>query len=361
MIRIFTESHVGHVQIHLDDYLTRPKIYKSISDKDEIETILSADTRIIGFAPRIYSPALSFSEEDTAMVQLIGVDAKKETTVSRLREKIVTGSFFSSQGGENDRTQAMVGKGLAIKLGLNINDEFIVIGQGADGSIANDVFVVSAIIGKKSSGERMNVYLPLQALQEFLSMELSVHEYSMLLEDVADSRSVAKDLQKKLPELVVSPWQEVEEMFYKSMEADKQGNWVFLVLLMIIVFIGVLNTVLMSVLERTREFGVLRAIGYRSGTLVNLIFMETVLLSMMSLILGVIIALPSIMWFSDTGFMMPEPMDMGGIEFQHFKGELTAQILFLPMGIILLFAALISLFPAIRAARLDPADALGKF
>ena len=192
-------------------------------------------------------------------------------------------------------------------------------------------------------------------------MELSVHEYSMLLEDVADSRSVAKDLQKKLPELVVSPWQEVEEMFYKSMEADKQGNWVFLVLLMIIVFIGVLNTVLMSVLERTREFGVLRAIGYRSGTLVNLIFMETVLLSMMSLILGVIIALPSIMWFSDTGFMMPEPMDMGGIEFQHFKGELTAQILFLPMGIILLFAALISLFPAIRAARLDPADALGKF
>ena len=117
----------------------------------------------------------------------------------------------------------------------------------------------------------------------------------------------------------------------------------------------------MSVLERTREFGVMRAIGIRAVGLVTLIFTETILLTLLSLFLGILVALPLVFWFSEVGYMFPEPMDMGGIEFQHLKGELSFKVLFVPMGIVFLFATLTSVLPAIRASSLTPVDALGRF
>ena len=361
MIKLFTENHIGHIQIHSDDYLTRPKIYKSINDKSKIERTLSADQRIISFTPRAYSPALSFSEEKTGPVQLIGIDPETEPTVSRLREKITEGSFFNEPQDVSDKVHALISKGLAIKLGLEINDEFVLIGQGADGSIANDIFVVSGTVGSKSSPDKTSVYVPLTTMQTFLSLGNNVHEYALLIGDISQAQIVSQNLQIALSDFVVSPWQVVEEVFFKSMEADKQGNWVFLALVMIIVFIGVLNTIFMSVLERTREFGVMRAIGFRAVGLVTLIFTETILLTLLSLFLGILVALPLVLWFSEVGYMFPEPMDMGGIEFQHLKGELSLKVLFLPMGIVFLFATLTSALPAIRASRLTPVDALGRF
>ena len=361
MIKLFTENHIGHIQIHSDDYLTRPKIYKSINDKSKIERTLSADQRIISFTPRAYSPALSFSEEKTGPVQLIGIDPEKEPTVSRLRAKITEGSFFNEPQDVSDKVHALISKGLAIKLGLEVNDEFVLIGQGADGSIANDIFIVSGTVGSKSSPDKRSVYVPLTTMQAFLSLDNNVHEYALLISDISQAQIVSQNLQSALSDFVVSPWQVVEEVFFKSMEADKQGNWIFLALVMIIVFIGVLNTIFMSVLERTREFGVMRAIGFRAMGLVTLIFTETILLTLLSLFLGILVALPLVLWFSEVGYMFPEPMDMGGIEFQHLKGELSLKVLFVPMGIVFLFATLTSALPAIRASRLTPVDALGRF
>ena len=361
MIKLFTESHIGHIQIHSDDYLTRPKIYKSINDKSKIEQTLSADKRVISFTPRAYSPALSFSDEKTGPVQLIGIDPEKEPTVSRLREKITEGSFFNEPQDASDKVHALISKGLAIKLGLEINDEFVLIGQGADGSIANDIFIVSGTVGSKSSPDKRSVYVPLTTMQAFLSLDNNVHEYALLISDISQAQIVSQNLQSALSDFVVSPWQVVEEVFFKSMEADKQGNWIFLALVMIIVFIGVLNTIFMSVLERTREFGIMRAIGFRAVGLITLIFTETILLTLLSLFLGILVALPLVLWFSEVGYMFPEPMDMGGIEFQHLKGELSLKVLFVPMGIVFLFATLTSALPAIRASRLTPVDALGRF
>ena len=354
-------NHIGHIQIHSDDYLTRPKIYKSINDTSKIERILSSDPRIVSFTSRTYSPALSFREDKTGPVQLIGMEPEKEPAVSRLREKITEGSFFNEPQEASNKIHALISKGLAIKLGLEINDEFVLIGQGADGSIANDIFIVSGIVGRKSLPDKTSVYLPLTAMQAFLSLDNNVHEYALLIADISQAQMVSKNLQSALSDFVVSPWQVVEEVFFKSMEASYQGNAVFLVLVMIIVFIGVLNTIFMSVLERTREFGVMRAIGFRAVGIANLVFTETILLTLLSLLLGILVALPLILWFSEVGYMYPEPMDLGGIEFQHLKGELSLQVLFLPMGIVFLFATFTSALPALRAGRLTTVDALGKF
>ena len=255
LIDIFTLDNTGHIQIHKDDYLDRPKIYKTLQDRDLIESTLQADAQVKSFTPRVFAPALAYAANKTTPAQVIGVDPDKEPTVTRLRQKVSAGTYFDSTPDADGYSKAMIGHGLAMSLKLSVGDEIVLISQGADGSIANDIFIVTALIGNRTSFDRMAIYLPLNAAQMFLSLGPDVHEYALLVTDKNANESIAVELARKLPDVTVSPWQVVESTFYRTMQSDKQGNHFMMALIVFIVFIGVLNTVLMSVLERTREFG----------------------------------------------------------------------------------------------------------
>ena len=359
LVELFTLDHTGHVQIYRDDYLDHPKLFKTIQKRQVLEAELGSREEIIGFAPRIYSAALAYGDDKTSPARIIAVDPVQEPTVSRLLEKVLTGHYFSSQANENGYFQAMIGQGLATKLSLAVGSELVLISQGADGSIANDIFIVSGIVGNKNSFNKMTVYLPLNAAQEFLALSDDVHEYALKLHYPDDNTEFAQSLDLHNQNLTISTWQEVEATFYRTMLSDKQGNQFMMVLVVFLVFIAVLNTVLMTVLERTREFGVLRAIGCRPFELVKLIFMETTLLACFSVVLGLILIAPVIYWFTVVGLKMAMAVDMGGILFDSMKGEFSSYVFFAPMIFIILTAGIISIPPGIRAARIQPRDALG--
>jgi len=361
IIDIFTLDNTGHIQVHKEDYLDRPKIYKTIQDRASIESAMDASEDVRSYTPRVFSPALAYAGDKTAPSRVIGVDPGLEPTVTRLRDKVSSGEYFSSTPDRNGYFQAMIGKGVAINLDVDAGDEIVLISQGADGSIANDIFMVSAVIGNRTSFDRMAVYLPLNAAQVFLSLGADVHQYALLVEDRRENEEVAEVLAAALPEFTISPWQVVEATFYRTMESDKQGNYFTMGLIVFIVFIGVLNTVLMSVLERTREFGVLRSIGCRPLDVIKMILLETTMLALISVTLGMILVLPVVIWVTEVGMQIPEPIDMGGISFQHMKGEFKPYIFFHPMFFMLATAVMISIPPGIRAARILPRDALGSF
>jgi ABC-type lipoprotein release transport system permease subunit len=359
VIDIFTLDHTGHIQIHKDNYMNRPKMYKTINDISKVEEILGEQQEITNFSPRVFAPALAYAENKTSPVQILGVDPERESYTSRLKDKVQHGNYFDSNPNTDGYFKAMIGQGVADTLELAIGEEIILISQGADGSIANDVFVVSAIVGNRTSYDRLGVYLPLSAAQMFLSLGANVHEYVMLVDNKNNNEQIAQKIQSLLPELTVSPWQVVEETFYNTMQSDKQGNHFTMGIIIFIVFIGVLNTVLMSVLERTREFGVLRAIGSRPGGIITMIFLETNMLAGISVAMGFVISIPIILWFTHVGILLPEPVDMGGIQFQYMTGEFSLFVFSLPTALILGFSALVSIPPGIRAARILPRDALG--
>ncbi len=142
------------------------------------------------------------------------------------------------------------------------------------------------------------------------------------------------------------------------MQSDKQGNQATLGIILFIVFIGVLNTVLMSVLERTREFGVLKAIGSQPTTILMLVSLESCILAIMSIIAAFFVTLPIVYWFATTGFSLAEPIDIGGILFRAFKGEISFEVFFIPSLLLLFFALVVSIPPGIRAARIAPTKAM---
>ncbi len=252
----------------------------------------------------------------------------------------------------------MIGAGVAHNLELNLGDEIVLISQGADGSIANDIYIVDAIIGEKDSQDRQRVFLPLNASQEFLSLYGRVHEIALVLKDDTLTREITRTLQADLPDVTVSPWQIIEESFYNTMVAKQKSNYFTFGIILFIVFVGVLNTVLMSVLERTREFGVLKAIGSSPASIARLITLETSLIAAISIGVGFLISLPIIAWFATVGIAYPQPMQIGSVYLSHVTGDLSLFVFSLPMVVILLSAILVSIPPGLRAANTAPTEAM---
>lgn len=358
LIELFTLTRTGHVQIHLDDYLDRAKIHKAINNYEGIGSKLSQLKDVKSYSYRVYAPALAYSDTGNQPAKVIGIDLAREARTTLISDKVTSGRYISSYPDNEGYFSAMIGIGIAESLKIGLGDELILISQGADGSVANDIFKVGAIIGSRDISEKTNVYLPLGAAQTFLALNNQIHEVVITLSRFQQAEAFSTELQSLLPNLTVSPWQKVEADFYKSMQSDKQGNRVTLGIILFIVFIGVLNTVLMSVLERTREFGVLKALGSRPATIFCLITLETTLLALMTVVVAFFVSLPIMYWLSNVGFSLSEPIDVGGIAFSAFRGEVSVFVFAMPLCLLLGFALLVSIPPGLRAARIKPTQAM---
>jgi ABC-type lipoprotein release transport system permease subunit len=357
IIDMFTRDHTGHIQVHKGGYLEKPSIYESFPDPGAIGRKIKGIPYVESWAPRVHTPALAFAGAKTTGVRVIGLEPKREAATTRIREKVSEGRFISGQ----PEYEAIISSGLSRILKVGVGDEIAMIAQGVDGSLANDLFTVVGIADEgEVSYSGSNCYIHIAKAQEFLAMGDRVHELAVVLKEHTMSRQVARSIEEELSDasLDVSPWQVVEEQFYRAMRADIKGNWISIFVLTVVIAVGVLNTVLMVVLERTREYGVLRAIGTRPLSVFKLIVLETAFLSVMSITLGTAAGMIANHLLSIYGIAYPEPIEYGGVMFKELTARITARSIVLPATIVFLTALLVSVFPAIRAARIIPVKAL---
>jgi putative ABC transport system permease protein len=357
LIDMFTRDHTGHIQVHKEGYLDKPSIYKTLSSPDSIGEKIEPVEYVHAWAPRVYTPALAFAGQKTTGVRVMGIDPEKEVRTTRLKNKVSMGSFLSS----SPQNEVVLSIGLARVLNVSLGGEIALIAQGIDGSVANDLYKIVGITGGqgKSYGES-KCYMHINDLREFLSMDRSVHEIAVVLTDHSKTKEVTGLIDKELvfPHIDVDPWQVVEAQFYRAMQADLKGNRYSIIVFTIIIAVGVLNTILMVVLERTREFGILKAIGTRPFQIFQLIILETLFLSAISIIAGIIIGVLANWWFHVYGVTYPTPIEYGGYIFERLTSKLTLRSIIVPPLIIMGTALLVSIWPAIRAARIIPVKAM---
>lgn len=364
IIDTFTRDRTGHIQIHSGDYLDRPSLYKKIRNVDDVVATVEAVPGVISAAPRVFAPSLAFANDKTSIGSVIGIDPAAESETTSIAEKKRDGPFLgTSQNGSlspDGYDLVMIGRSVATSLKLEIGDELVLIGQSVDGSIANDIYSVSAIIGSKDGTERMNIYMTIDAARRYLSMGPEAHEIALMTDSPDDAVKVATRIDAALDDdtLSTDPWQVVEETFYNSMRADKEGNYVTTGVVMAMVAIGVLNAVLMSVMERTREYGLLRAVGTRPRQVFWMIVVETMALGVLSTIIGFIVSLPVMQYLNVTGIPIP-PVEVGGMIMDAMVVEISAAVFVYPVALVLTTAFLVSLWPAAHSARITPVAALG--
>lgn len=357
IIDMFTRTQLGHIQVHGKGYLDRPTLYNTIDDYEQAGGDIQSVPGVQAWAPRIFSAGLASAGDKSAGVRIIGIDPHREDVATRFEKKIVKGSPFSD-GGSNE---AILGQGLAEVLKADVGDEVVIVSQGADGSIANDLYnVVGLVETGDPISNQTSFYLTLIGAQQLLVLEGRAHEIAVVVEELDDVLPMTEAIRERLsnPNLAVAPWQEFARDFYKAMKADQQGNWIMLFIIVVIVAVGVLNTVLMTVLERTREYGVLRAMGVRPLQVIRLVLYEVALMGLGSLVIGFVIALAVNYWLSIDGITMPQPFTYGGVEFTKLYTEINTRSFVIPAITVLLAAVLVSIFPAIKASRTAPAKAM---
>ncbi|AJQ92089.1 ABC transporter permease [Gynuella sunshinyii] len=364
VLRTYTRDHSGHIQLTQAQYLDQPTLYRTVHDYQSWIERIEQFPFVRQVTPRIQAAALAYGTDKAAPAIVYGIDPQREQQTSYLGRKISQGTFFNSDINADGYYQTMLGYSLARQLRLTVDDELVLISQGADGSMANDVYIVSAIIGDSDAPERLNVYLPLNAAQQFFVLPHQVHQLVILTNDYLQAEPQSQQLNTQLDtglrpqQLHFSPWQVIEHEFYRTMKADKQGNVVSMYIVVFLVCLGVLNTILMNILERTGEFGVLKAIGTSPWRIYLQILLETLLLALLSCVAGLIIALPLNYYFTHIGITLAEPMEISGLVFEKMTGIMTVPTFLNPVIIICLASVAVAMLPAIRAARLVPLDAM---
>ncbi len=357
LIDMITRNHTGHIQLHMNGYIDKPSIYKTLKDTDAIGNKIQSISHVQSWAPRVYTPALAFAGKKTTGTKVIGIDPARESKTTRLKNRVSRGEFIS----DTAQNEIVITNGLARILKVDLDGEIALISQGIDGSIANNLFTVTGIIGGEGSSFGESIcYMHIDTAREFLSMESGAHEIAIVLSDHSRTKLVKNLIKNKLndPEISVEPWQIVEAAFYRAMQADLKGNRYSIAVFTIIIAVGVLNTVLMVLLERTREFGVLRALGTRPFQIFQLILFETAFLAVISIIIGTIAGVLANWWFLVHGITYPTPIEYGGYIFKKLTSKITSRSMINPALIIFSTAIVVSIWPAVRAARIIPVKAM---
>ncbi len=353
----FTRNTFGQIQIHEKDYLDRPSLFRTIENVQEIDRKLRQVKTVESWAPRVYSAGLAALNESTTAVRIMGIDPQKEDKTANFSRKIVEGRYFSALPDH----EAIIGRGLANVLKARLNDQIVIVTQGADGSIANDLYTLKAIIDSGDEvSDRTSFFLHLRDTQSLLVLGRKVHEVAIIVHKLKQAVPTSAVIRESLqdPRLAVEPWQVFARSFYIAMRADLQGMWVSLLVIVLVVAVGVLNTVLMAVLERQREYGILKAVGTKPVQIIRLVLAEVAILASCSIVLGAIVSLALNSFLSHHGIHISHAITYGGMKFQALQSEINARSFYIPALTVFLSAALVGFFPALRAARTNPAKSM---
>ena len=364
IVNAFTRSRLGHIQVHARGYLNRPSLNKVIRNYREIGRVIEETPEAEAWAPRVYSAGLASIGERTDAARIIGIDPVLETKATHFDKKITRGRVFSTAASR----EIILGTGLAQNLKASVGDDVVLVSQAADGSLANDKY---RLVGLAETGDlasdRTTMYLHLDDARELLVLDDTAHEIIVIARSLKKVLGLNSALRGQLASFSVDvlPWQEFAKSFYNAMQADSRGHQILLLVLFIVVAIGVLNTALMSVLERRREYGVLKALGTRPKQVFSLIILEILLLAAISVVVGAGFSYPINLYLSQHQFpitgLISKPITFGGMQYTTFTSEVNLRSFVIPAVTVLISAVLVSLMPAVRAARTEPARSIRIF
>jgi ABC-type lipoprotein release transport system permease subunit len=363
MINTSVKISTGHLQVQTEAYQHKKSIRFVIPQPQAIAKVVAQIPEVAAYTFRGQAFSLVSSADRTYGVVVTGVDPQKETRVSRLKQLVREGHFLAG----NDRNQAIVGKLLARNLRTKIGDELTLLGQGRDGSIAATVVSVKGIF---SSGidefDRGAMQIPLTTFQDTFSMGQAVHEVVIIAKSLSDVAGIKVKLQTALAgmagrdKLKALDWQELMPGLRQAIEMDLISGLIFYGLLIIVVAFSILNTFLMAIFERTREFGVMMAIGTTPQRLTKILLLESMSITLIGIIAGIGIGIAVTAYFQVHGIDFSggsELLSQFGI-----SGRMYPKLSFLSVTtgpfMVLFFTFFAALYPALKIRRLRPVEAM---
>ncbi|MEJ2285649.1 MAG: ABC transporter permease, partial [Desulfobacterales bacterium] len=291
MINTSVKIQTGHLQIQARNYQDKKNIRLVVPEPAKIANVLNTIPNIQAYTFRGQAFSLISSDQRTYGVVVTGIDPEREASVSRLKSLVREGEFLAA----GDTDQALIGQLLARNLRARLGDELTVLGQGRDGSIAATVVRIKGIFNSGIGDfDRAAIHIPLQTFQEVYSMQGAVHEVVIIADSLRNIASIKAAIRAGISKLktdnplAVLDWDELMPGLRQSIEMDLISGLIFYLLLVLVVAFSILNTFLMAIFERTREFGVLMAIGTTPGRLTKVLLIESMTMTLIGIGAGIV-------------------------------------------------------------------------
>jgi len=372
MIENGTRLVLSEIQVHAPGYYPSRSIQETIggangTDVSALLAAVTADPRVYAAAPRVYGYGLaSASHGSSAGVALMGVVPDEEPKITVLNTQIVKGSYLTKPMAN----RIVLGDKLAGVIGVDVGSEIVLLTQAADGSMGNDLYTVCGIFHTGLDVmDRNLVLMTLPALQDLLQLTPKrIHEVGIKLNNITEATTVASALQTRLSKTLpveVSPWPELAPELADYVQFNHGVTLVLFCIFFLLAVIGIMNTMLMAVFERTRELGMLMALGMRPIHVIGLIMAEAAGLAVGSLVVGAAIGAP-LLWYLqahglDLGGSTGEVVSVAGVVVGHLWYGRQDFSAYAEAAVGLALTALVSaLYPAWRAAHFRPSEAIRK-
>lgn len=360
MLSSATEQYHGHLVVSVDGYQDDRDMFDHFSADAGLRQRLLSVPDVLATSPRLRSFGLVSYRQSSYPAELLGVDPALESQVTTLQGHLVAGSYLPQPAGD----AALVGAGLAKKLGVSPGDELVFLTQAADGSIGNDLLRVGGLFSTGDTGhDNSLVLVGLAWLQRVTALPGQVHEVAVRIADPLSASELRPALQQAVADgLRVYDWGELLPEMREAIASFDVSRMIVVLILYLATGLGILNTFFMAVLERTREFGILMALGVRPWSIRLLVLLESLLLGLFSLVWGV-----------SLGVLMTWYMDVRGIDLSDWITPVTyaggtilprlhavfeTYNLVVPAVLLLVICLAAGFLPANRAARLRPVEAL---
>jgi len=360
MIENTLRAFSGHLQVQMTGYNTDPKFRNTIEDIGAVSRRVQETLPDARVAARASGFALASSEERTFGIQLTGVEPEREAAVSSLPGLVRDGRFLD----DPQAAEIYIGSVMARNLKVDVGDEITLLGSGRDGSFAAGIVTVAGVFESGMPDmDRSFAELPLGYFQELFSMPGQGHSVVAALPALDRVPAAATSLRTTFAddeELRIHDWEALNPGLKQAIQTDMSSAWFMYGVLIVLVAFSVLNTQLMSVMERTREFGMISALGVRPRHLSGLILLETALMALIGFALGVALGWLVALYFNRFGLTYPG-MEEAATRFnlpERMYPAITPLTLTLGPVVVFAFCLLASLYPALRLLRLRPVDAM---
>ncbi len=362
MLDNIVNYYYGYAQIHQKGYWEEKTLNESLELTDEL---LNLPTQVEGLErviPRLETFVLLSSGEHTNGMMIVGTNPKDEDAMTQLKSRITEGDYFT----KSDKA-LLIAEGVKDLLKVSLGDTLVVLTQGYHGVNSAGKYPVKGVVHFASPelNKRM-VYLPLDETQELLGATSLATSLALQLEDIDDLESVMEQLNEKLDTETyeIMDWQAMIPDLVEAQKTDAAGNYIFLVVLYLIISFGIFGTILMMVKEREYEFGVLLSIGMRRSLLALSTWFEILFMALIGVVFGIIGAIPLVYYFkvnpidfSEYGEEMAGTYEKWGFD-PIFPTIMDASLFYSQAILVIVITSFLAFFAIWKIYKLEPVKAM---
>ncbi len=354
MMEDAVENLSGNLKVLAPGYREDPSIESGFA-LDQAYRPDIPDDEMIGWTRRVRVPAVVTSERETRGISLVGIDPEEERSISFLAQVAIRGEALTD--GNDDRI--LLGAELAARLETEVGRRVVIMTQGADGRNREAGFRVAGLYDAPGTAlEKSYGFTGIRPLQKLLGTE-NVTEVSIRLRDDRFSAAANASLAKEMRGLDVLNWRQLDPQAAAFYEIADVGITIWYVILLLALAFGLINSLITAVLERVREFGMLRALGMRPRAVVVQVVIESVLIVTFALAGGIVVGIALVAYFAD-GIDLSNYA--AGAELAGMRSRLVPHLVVRDVmslsALAVALAVFASAYPAWRAVRIRPLDAL---